>query len=101
MWHNYLDYVDLIVVNGLSKSIQCSLQYLLNNTKKGVGKGPLLECKMELQAPDIVFSPDLNQVCIFVTNASLVMHGLEPLFTMLSPPRTSKKLCQFRSAFLE
>ena len=36
-----------------------------------------------------------------VVNASRIMHGLELLLTLLSPPRTSPKLRNFRSAFLE
>lgn len=62
MWELYLNYVDEMVVDGLCKSIHCSLQYFLANTEKGGGRGPLLECKMELQAPEINFVPDLDQV---------------------------------------
>ena len=65
MWQQYLEYVDEIVVDGLRSSVSCSLQYLLTNTEKGAGKGPLLECKMELQAPVIIFLPDLDQVRTF------------------------------------
>lgn len=61
-WHHYLEYLDQIVVDGLFQSIQCSLQYLLKNTEKGTERGPLLECKMELQIPEIVVFPDLDQV---------------------------------------
>ena len=61
-WHHYLEYLDQTVLDGLFQSIQCSLQYLLKNTEKGTGRGPLLECKMELQIPEIIVAPDLDQV---------------------------------------
>ena len=61
-WEHYLNYVDEMVMGGLSNSIHCSLQYLLANTDKGGGRGPLFECKMELQAPEITFVPNLDQV---------------------------------------
>ena len=35
-----------------------------------------------------------------VVNASRVMRGLEPLLTLLSPPRTPPKLRHFRSTFI-
>lgn len=62
MWEYYLNYLDEMVVGGLHNSIHCSLQYLLTNMERVAGKGPLLECKMELQAPVITFLPDLDQV---------------------------------------
>ena len=62
VWQFYLDYVDDMIVGGLHNSILCSLQYLLANTERGAGRGPLLECKMELQAPVITFLPNLDQV---------------------------------------
>lgn len=61
-WEHYLNYVDEMVMAGLCNSIHCSLQYLLANTDKGGGRGPLFECKMELQAPEITFVPNLDQV---------------------------------------
>ena len=62
VWQFYLDYVDDMIVDGLRNSILCSMQYLLVNTERGTGRGPLLECKMELQAPVITFLPNLDQV---------------------------------------
>ena len=50
------------MVDGLYNSIHCSLQYLLDHTdKERPDARPLLECKFELQAPDMVFSPSLEQ----------------------------------------
>ena len=64
MWKCYLNYVDEMVLGGLFNSIHCSLQYLMNNTDRGTGRGPLLESKMELQSPHITFIPDLDQVLV-------------------------------------
>ena len=61
-WQHYLEYVDSMVVDGLCRSIHCSLQYILTNTERGTDRRPLFECKMELQAPMIHFIPDLDQV---------------------------------------
>lgn len=62
MWYKYLDYLDEIVVDGLSACINCSLTYILNNTEKDKSDMlPLLEAKLELQAPEMVFEPTLEQ----------------------------------------
>lgn len=62
MWQKYLDYLDEIIVNGLFVCVQCSLQYILNNTEKDkTNMPPLLEAKLELQAPEMIFIPTLEQ----------------------------------------
>ena len=61
-WRLYIEYLDDIVLEGLFNCINCSLQYLMRNTDKNQGELPaLLMCKMELQAPEIVFMPTLDQ----------------------------------------
>lgn len=62
-------------MSGLCSSINCSLQYLLMNTKKGSGKNPLLECKMELQAPLVLFIPDVDQVCMSIKDITLIRYN--------------------------
>jgi len=52
------------VLEGFFDAIQCSLSYVLTNTDKEQGNPPLLECKLELQSPDMVFNPSLEQVVI-------------------------------------
>ncbi len=62
IWRRYLEYLDEIVLDGLFTCIQCSLQYLLDNTSSGrTDMPPLLEAKLELQAPEMVFQPSLDQ----------------------------------------
>lgn len=62
MWRVYIDYLDEVVLDGLYNCINCSLKFLIKNTDKNQAElPPLLECKMELQAPNIVFMPTLNQ----------------------------------------
>ena len=62
MWKNYLEHIDMIVVDGFFNSIHCSLRYLLSNTDKEKCDLPFLECKLELQAPEMIFIPTLDQV---------------------------------------
>ena len=62
IWINYIEYLDDIVLDGLFNCIQCSLQYFLDNTdKEKTDMPPLLLTKMELQAPELVFEPSLEQ----------------------------------------
>lgn len=62
IWRSYVEYLDDIVLDGFFSAIQCSLSYLLENTdtSKGTSTAPLLEAKLELQVPDLVFSPSLE-----------------------------------------
>ena len=50
------------MLEGFFDAIQCSLSYILTNTDKEQSNPPLLECKLELQSPDMVFNPSLEQV---------------------------------------
>lgn len=69
MWKHYIEYLDEIVMDGFFNCIFCSLQYLMENTdKEHQDIPPLLECKLELQAPDMIFDPSIEQVsCLHVT----------------------------------
>lgn len=61
IWQNYLNYLDGIVVNGIFNCVQCSLHYLLQNLDKDKSDLPaLLEIKLELQAPEVIFQPSLD-----------------------------------------
>ena len=49
-------------MDGLSECVQCSLSYVLENTEKDKSEMlPLLEAKLELQAPEMIFEPALEQ----------------------------------------
>ena len=62
-WKKYVTYLDEAVVDGFYSCILCSLQYLSFNTDKSSNDiPPLLVCKLELQAPDMVLIPSLDQV---------------------------------------
>ena len=63
MWQCYIEYLDELVLDGLFTCVLQSLHYLLGNTEKErTDAPPLLEVKLELQAPDMVFMPSLEQV---------------------------------------
>nr|XP_018673081.1 dynein beta chain, ciliary [Ciona intestinalis] len=59
-WQRYLEYVDGAIVDGLASAIQCSLRYLVQNTDNSLRPPPLLECKLLLNTPDVVFQPPLD-----------------------------------------
>lgn len=62
MWALYVEHLDRAVVEGLYKCVNCSLQYMLINTDRSKADlRPLLECKLELQVPETVFHPSLDQ----------------------------------------
>ena len=62
IWHDYIEYLDDIVLDGFFNYVHCSLQYFLENTdKEKSGMPPLLEARLELQAPAIIFSPSIDQ----------------------------------------
>ena len=61
VWENYLDYLDDLVVDGLYSCVNTSLVYLQQNMDRGAqGLLPLLEAKLELQAPEVVFQPSMK-----------------------------------------
>ena len=76
MWKHYIEYLDEIVMDGFFNCIYCSLQYFMENTdKEHQDIPPLLECKLELQAPDMVFDPSIEQVSSLSLSLS---HLLQP-----------------------
>lgn len=61
IWALYIKYLDDIVLDGLFRCVEFSLQYFLDNTDCERDLPPLLLAKMELQAPNVVFNPSLYQ----------------------------------------
>ncbi|XP_071813348.1 dynein beta chain, ciliary-like isoform X2 [Apostichopus japonicus] len=59
-WKAYVDYLDDMVVDGFFNCIQCSLNYMLENTDTKTCNSPLFEARLELQLPDMVFNPSLD-----------------------------------------
>lgn len=49
MWKAYVDYLDDMVVDGFFNCIQCSLNYMLENTDTRTCNSPLFEARLELQ----------------------------------------------------
>eukprot|EP00095_Tigriopus_kingsejongensis_P007513 maker-scaffold103_size370364-snap-gene-1.20 protein:Tk07513 transcript:maker-scaffold103_size370364-snap-gene-1.20-mRNA-1 annotation:"dynein beta ciliary-like" len=59
-WHKYLSFVDQIIVNGMLRSAASSLGYLVDETDSNLTQGPLIEVKLELAQPDVIFKPSLD-----------------------------------------
>lgn len=59
-WRHYMEYVDDIVLDGLFNCVHCSLYYWLDNTDKLKTALPFMEIKLELQSPEMVFTPRLD-----------------------------------------
>ncbi|KAL8567586.1 hypothetical protein ACOMHN_054399 [Nucella lapillus] len=60
IWKIYIDYVDEFLVDGFINTIQCSLNYFLDNTAIDMSPEPLFKAKMELHVPEIVFIPSME-----------------------------------------
>lgn len=60
IWKAYVDYVDEFVVDGFFNTINCSLNFLLDNTETKNSPLPLFEAHLELQVPEMVFMPSLD-----------------------------------------
>lgn len=60
IWKAYVDYVDEMVVDGFFSTIHCSLKFLLDNTEGKTEQNPLFEAHLELQVPEMVFTPSLD-----------------------------------------
>ncbi len=56
-WHNYVSYIDEMIIDGCFNTVQASLNYFLSETDVSAQPQimPLFQAKMELQAPDMVF----------------------------------------------
>ena len=59
-WRKYLSFVDEVVVDGLLKQCASSLGYLIDETDPTITEGVLVEVKLELSEPDVIFQPSLD-----------------------------------------
>lgn len=59
-WKCYVDYVDDMVVDGFFNTINCSLNFMLDNTDPKFNPEALFEAHLELHVPDMVFTPSLD-----------------------------------------
>lgn len=59
-WRKYLSFVDEVVVDGFLRQGASSLGYLLDETDTTLTEGILLEVRLELAEPDIIFQPSLD-----------------------------------------
>ena len=63
-WRSYVDFVNNVVIDGLSTSITTSLEFLLNQIDPvkilEEEKLPLLELKLTLEADGVKFTPDIG-----------------------------------------
>lgn len=59
-WRTYTDYVDHMILAGFSRAIQCSLQYLLDNTDPAQRVHPLFEVQLVLNGSEMCFNPPLD-----------------------------------------
>lgn len=53
--------MDDLILDGFFEAVHCSLQYLLEQMDAAKEPLPLMEVKLELQAPEMVFNPSLDQ----------------------------------------
>ncbi|RDD42081.1 Dynein beta chain, ciliary [Trichoplax sp. H2] len=60
IWRAYVDYLDDMIVDGFFNAIHCSLSYMLDNTDPKINTAPLLEARLDLSAPDMIFTPPLD-----------------------------------------
>ncbi|NXM68229.1 DYH17 protein, partial [Serilophus lunatus] len=59
-WQNYVVHVDRIVLEGLCKLVQRSLQFLLDNMDPDAEASPLFEVQMELCEGQVQYQPSLE-----------------------------------------
>ncbi|NWI54818.1 DYH17 protein, partial [Calyptomena viridis] len=60
MWLDYVGYIDRIVLDGLCKLVQKSLQFLLSNMDPKAEVSPLFEVQMELYEGQVRYQPSLE-----------------------------------------
>ena len=82
-WHNYQDFVDKMLIDGLDNAIKHSLEYLISNMENEPNLIPLFNCKYELQHPAGVFVPSLDQ-SLASSFQCLVTSVLDDIFKMAS-----------------
>ncbi|XP_014887254.1 dynein axonemal heavy chain 9 isoform X4 [Poecilia latipinna] len=92
-WKAYVEYIDDMIIDGFFSCIECSLKFFLDNTDQRTVTAPLLEARLDLQAPNMVFSPSLELGApdsLFETVESLIndvfkMSSLVPRLAQHSP----------------
>ena len=63
-WRKYLSFVDEVVVDGLLRQCASSLGYLIDETDPSITEGILVEVKLELAEPDVIFQPSLDTTIV-------------------------------------
>ncbi|KAK2885147.1 hypothetical protein Q8A73_021621 [Channa argus] len=59
-WKAYVEYIDDMIMDGFFNSIECSLKFFLDNTDRRTVVAPLFEAQLDLNVPDMVFTPSLE-----------------------------------------
>ncbi|KAM9001324.1 dynein axonemal heavy chain 17 [Sarcophilus harrisii] len=59
-WKDYVDYIDIMVLEGFEQFIRKSLQYLLNNMITDEVIAPLFEVRLELNEDVLTYNPSLE-----------------------------------------
>lgn len=59
-WQAYTDYVDRMILVGLSGAVRCSLQYFIHNTDPAQCIAPLYEVQLVLTNNQMTFEPSLD-----------------------------------------
>ena len=60
-WHEYLEFIDNLVIDGLLHAVATSIGFLLDETDPSLTQGILFEVRLELSEPDIIFCPPLDK----------------------------------------
>ncbi|XP_037664377.1 dynein heavy chain 9, axonemal isoform X3 [Choloepus didactylus] len=60
IWKTYVNYLDDMLLDGFFLAIECSLEYLLENTECKAGLTPIFEAQLSLATPELVFYPSLE-----------------------------------------
>lgn len=61
LWEMYVDFVDGLVEEYLYKAVGCSLGYISEHMDSINNLSPLFEAQLELQEPELVFIPSLDE----------------------------------------
>lgn len=63
-WHDYLDYVNGLVIEGITLGIESSMQYLANQISIPYNRQhqlpPMFDIKVDLRDRDVVFDPSIE-----------------------------------------
>lgn len=100
MWRHYIEYIDDIILDGLFNCVHCSLQYFLDNTVQDKGNmPPLLEAKLELQAPEMVFEPSLdpNATAGFINHVEELLEDVFKFASLIPRVATHREAENYQS----